>query len=115
MPFDVNVQKALKGQVVQEAQKLTNRELREKSLLSLARRFKPHATRALKTMVSLVEDPNTPPNVKYNASKFILEFSKELNKELYLDKYDDNEGQQIQEVESAPVFSLVMQKPANGS
>lgn len=108
MPFDANVQKALKGQVVQEAQKLTNRELREKSLLSLARKFKPHQAKALKTMIALVEDKDTPPNVKYNAAKFVLEFSKELNKELYLDKYDEDEGNVIQEVESAPVFSLKM-------
>lgn len=108
--FDPNVQKKLLGHKVKDValkDELTNRELREKTLLSLARKFKPHLAKALKRMINLVENENTPPATQYQAAKFVIEFHKDLVGDLYKDKYDGEVGQEIQ-TESAPVFSLRM-------
>lgn len=110
MPYDPAVQKKLQGYKVKDVtlgDQLTNRELREKTLLSLARKFKPHLARALKTMIGLVENPDTPAATKYQASKFIIEFYKSLGEAIYKDRYDDEGGEEIQ-TESAPVFSLTV-------
>lgn len=108
MPFDANVQKKLLGHKVKEAtatDELTNRELREKTLLSLARKVKPHLAKALKTMIGLMEDESAPANVRYQASKFVIEFNRSLSVELYQEKYDDEKGEEVQK-DSAPSFSL---------
>jgi hypothetical protein len=108
MPFDANVQKKLLGHKVKEptvTDDLTNRELREKTLLSLARKVKPHMAKALKTMIMLLEDNATPANVRFQASKWIMEFNRSLSVELYQEKYDDEKGEEIQK-DSTPSFSL---------
>lgn len=108
MPFDANVQKKLLGHKVKEvtaSDELTNRELREKTLLSLARKVKPHLAKALKTMITLLEDKDTPANVRFQASKWIMEFNRSLSVELYQEKYDNEKGEEVQK-DSAPVFSL---------
>ena len=111
MPFNPNVQKKLLGHKVKDvlvADQLTNRELREKSLLSLARKFKPHLAKSLKTMIFLSEDQSVPASVRYQASKFVIEFHKSLVNDLYKDKYDEEGGEEIQSEPAAPVFSLKM-------
>ena len=100
MPFDANIQKALKGhktKPVQIVDKLTHRELREKNLLSLARTFKPGVPKALKSMTDLLHVADSP-GVRMQASKFVIEFYLDVVKSLYKEKYDEQKGDDIQPV-----------------
>jgi hypothetical protein len=100
MPFNIDIQKQLKGHKVKPpkiADKLTNRELREMNLLSLARKFKPSAPKAIHTMTSLLNASDTP-GVRFNAAKFIVDFYLEVVKGLYKEKYDKDLGDDIQPI-----------------
>ncbi|MGL5075937.1 MAG: hypothetical protein ACRDBG_08855, partial [Waterburya sp.] len=91
---------------VQETAK-TNKQLRAKQFLMLSRKLKPYVSDALATINELVDVDTTDPRVKYNASKFLIQMSKSLTENIYQDKYDDEEGEEI-EKEIAPIFSLKM-------
>lgn len=100
MPFDATIQKQLKGHKVKPpkiADKLTNKELRERNFLSLARRLKPGTPKALKTMVDLLDASDTP-GVRFNAAKFVIEFYLDVVKSLYKEKYDKDLGDDIQPI-----------------
>lgn len=100
MPFNIDIQKQLKGHKVKPpkiADKLTNRELREMNLLSLARKFKPSAPKAIHTMTNLLDASDTP-GVRFNAAKFIVDFYLEVVKGLYKEKYDKDLGDDIQPI-----------------
>ena len=83
----------------------TNRRLREKQLLMLSRKLKPHVKSALDTINELIEKPEITPAVKFQASKFMLVTNKTLTESIYADKYDEEE--EVVE-EQKPVFSLRM-------
>lgn len=104
MPFDINIQKQLKGHKIKPAtvkDKLTNRQLRELNLLSLARRFKPKSVQALAALIQLLDVADAP-GVRFNAAKFIIEFYQDVVKSLYKEKYDNDNGEDIQ-----PVFQVI--------
>lgn len=104
MPFNPDIQRALKGYKVKAPtvkDKLTNRELRGLNFLSLARRLKPGSPKALKTMVDLLAASDTP-GVRFNASKFIIEFYMDVVKSLYKEKYDEDKNDDIQ-----PIFQVI--------
>lgn len=82
-----------------------NRRLREKQLLMLSRKLKPHVKKALDTINELIEKPEISPAVKFQASKFMLVTNKTLTESIYADKYDDEF--EVEE-EQKPVFSLRM-------
>jgi hypothetical protein len=83
----------------------TNRSLREQQLLALGRKIKPHVTLAVQTVEELIADVATPAPVKFNASKFMILFSKTLTEGLYKDIYDDEAAARLEQ-KAAPVFSL---------
>jgi hypothetical protein len=85
----------------------TNRALREKQLLTLGRKIKPHVTLAIQTIEALIADPATPAPTKYSASRFMILFSKLLTEGLYKDIYDDEATARMEE-KAAPVFSLTL-------
>jgi hypothetical protein len=121
MPFDSTKLRKDKGQqgndpniysgpktMPQDLPKLTNRELREKEKMSLLRKLKPDQRKAYKNMLALMDNPDVSPSVRFSATKFIIEMYDGLLDSLYKDKYDEEEGEKIQD--SAPVFSLTMVK-----
>ena len=80
---------------------ITNRELREKNLLSMVRRIKPSVPKALKKMVGLLpkENPDStrnPDAVRLLAAKFVIEFYLDLVRSLYKQQYDSEQGVDIQ-------------------
>lgn len=104
MPFNPDIQRALKGYKVKPPtikEKLTNRELRGLNFLSLARRLKPGSPKALKTMVDFLAASDTP-GVRFNAAKFIIEFYMDVVKSLYKEKYDEDKNDDIQ-----PIFQVI--------
>jgi hypothetical protein len=90
----------------------TNKQLRARQLLLLTRKFKPNLAEALRTLNELIEAEKSAPVVRYSASKFLIETSKKLTTDIYKDKYDEEEGEEIEQ-DIAPVFSLTMLRTEN--
>jgi hypothetical protein len=117
MPFDSTKLRKTKGQdgidpniysgpktMPQDLPKLTNRELREKEMMSLIRKLKPEIRKAMKTALGIMEDTEVPAATRLASAKFVFQEYKGLLGDLYKDKYDEDEGEKIQD--TAPVFSL---------
>jgi hypothetical protein len=117
MTFDTTKTRKAKGQqgidpniytgpktMPQDLPKLTNRELREKEMMSLIRKLKPEIRKAMKVALALMEDKEVPAATRLAASKFVFQEYKGLLGDLYKDKYDDEQGDVIQD--NTPVFSL---------
>lgn len=88
--------------------KKTNREIRSDTLLHLVRKFRPHLTRAINAAVEILENKDASESGKLRASALIITTYRELVKDVYDLKYDDEEGEEIQESNKMPAFSLRM-------
>lgn len=90
---------------VLEKEKRTNRELRSEEFMGLVRKFRPHLTKAIQAAVKILDNKESNDQNKLKASALIISTYKDLIKELYDFKYDNEEAEEIQE-KNAPVFSL---------
>ena len=63
--------------------KLTRRELKDRELLMLARKLKPHVADALMTAVNIMKNENAADTARLTASRFIIVTYKEVNDDLY--------------------------------
>lgn len=90
-----------------DKEKRTNRELRSDQFLQLVRKFKPHLTKAVQAAVKILDNEKANDQNKLRASALIISTYKDLVKDLYDYKYDDEAGDEIQE-KSATLFSLKM-------
>ena len=86
-------------------EKKTNRENRSAELLNLIRKFKPLQTKAIQAAVNILDNEEASENGKLRASAMIIQTYKELLKDLYDYRYDDEESEDIQ-ANNSPVFSL---------
>lgn len=86
----------------------SNRELREKALLELARKFKPSVAPAMKTIMQIMGDANASEGGKLKASALIIQTYKTLITDLYDYRYDEEKAEDVQDADKAPVFSLKM-------
>ena len=91
-------------------EKKTNRELRGEQMLFLVRKFRPHLSKAVAAAVSILDNKDASESGKLKASALIISTYKDLIKDLYDYRYDDEEGEELQDVkkESGVVFSLRM-------
>lgn|SRR5574343_749471 len=87
--------------------KKTNREIRSDALLHLVRKFRPHLTRAINAAVEILENKDASESGKLRASALIITTYRELVKDVYDLKYDDEEGEEIQQ-NNAAVLSLTV-------
>lgn len=70
-------------------------------------RLKPGMGKAIKCAQKIIEDDESTESGKLRASALVITTYKELIKELYSEKYDDSEANELEsEEENAPVFSL---------
>ena len=88
-----------------DKEKRTNRELRSEEFMGLVRKFRPHLTKAIQAAVKILDNKESNDQNKLKASALIISTYKDLIKELYDFKYDNEEAEEIQE-KNAPVFSL---------
>jgi hypothetical protein len=82
----------------------TNRELRADQFMQLVRKFRPHLSKAVQVAVTVMNNEKASDTNRLRAAAFIIQTNKELVKELYDYRYDDEGGEEIQE--SGSVFSL---------
>jgi hypothetical protein len=84
---------------------LTGRELRQRELLSLVRKIKPHVSLAITEAVKILGNKEAADANKLKAAVIILDQFKGLVKDIY-DVEDDTSTEEIQQ--NGPVFSLTM-------
>lgn len=88
-------------------EKKTNRELRSTEFMHMVRKFKPHLSKAVKAAVDILDNDKASESGKLKASALIIATYKDLVKELYDYRYDDEDGDEIQQ-DNRPTFSLHM-------
>jgi len=91
-----------------EASDKTNRELRERALLELARKFKPSVAPAMKTILQIMGDDKASEAGKLKAAALVIQTYNSLVKDLYDYRYDEEKAEEVQQTDKAPVFSLKM-------
>ena len=89
-------------------EKPTNREIRERALLELCRKFKPLQTRAIQTALKIMENEQGADQNRLKAAVFLSQTYRQLLIDTFNKDYDEDEGEEIQQGPKAPVFSLTM-------
>ena len=92
---------------VLEKEKRTNRECRSEEFMGLVRKFRPHLTKAIQAAVKILDNKEANDQNKLKASALIISTYKDLVKELYDYRYDEEEAEEIQQ-KNTPIFSLRM-------
>lgn len=104
-----NQHKSSPGTVLE---KPTNRQLREKSLLELARKLRPYQTKAIQTVVKVLDNPDASDQNKLKAASMMVGIYKDLLGEIYDYRYDDSTDDAAEELnQTMPTFSLRMLEP----
>jgi hypothetical protein len=75
-------------------------------MMSLIRKLKPEIRKAMKTALGIMEDTEVPAATRLASAKFVFQEYKGLLGDLYKDKYDEDEGEKIQD--TAPVVRLTI-------
>lgn len=91
----------------------TNKDLRTEELESMLNKLKPGMGKAIKCATQIIDDKESTESGKLRASALVITTYKELIKELYSEKYDEDQGKELDnEDDKAPVFSLrVLEQP----
>jgi hypothetical protein len=94
----------LKGRS-KNVEKKSNKELRMSAMLQLTRMLRPHLGKAVMTAAKIVDNSESTDQNKLKAAAFLVGLYKDVLKECYDYRYDNDEGEKIQE-DNTPVFSL---------
>ena len=86
---------------------MSRRAIKERELLSLMRKIKPHLADAVNTSVKVMKNDESNDNNKLKSAALIMSFYKELLKECYTGDDEDSDGTEVQP-NNGPVFSLTM-------
>lgn len=93
-----------------DEKKLTRREIKDKELLALARKIKPHISAAITESAKIMTSKEATDQNKLKASAFLFTVYRDLIKEVYNSEGvdEDNNSSENNEEDSKPVFSLRM-------
>ena len=94
----------LKGRS-KNVEKKSNKELRMSAMLQLTRMLRPHLGKAVMTAAKIVDNSESTDQNKLKAAAFLVVLYKDVLRDAYDPKYDEEEGEKIQE-DNTPVFSL---------
>ena len=89
-------------------EKKTNRELKEKELLMLLRKIKPHVSEAIIQAARIMKNEEASHQNQLKAATVLLDNYRKLTLDLY-DGDAEGEGTEVQE--NAPSFSLTLLEP----
>lgn len=95
-----------------EDEKVTRRSVKDKELLALMRKFRPHVSTAVMTAVGIMQDESSADQNRLKASALIIKTYNDLIIQTY--EGEDEEGEVVQEVQpqipvdTRPIFSLRM-------
>ena len=85
--------------------KTSNRELKNRELLMLLRKIKPHVADAIMQSAKIMKNADAAHASQLKAASILLEHYRRLTLDLYDGADPDEEGEEIQQ-QNAPVFSL---------
>jgi hypothetical protein len=88
---------------------MSRRAIKERELLSLMRKIKPHLADAVNTSVKVMKNDESNDNNKLKSAALIMSFYRELLKDAYAGSDEDGDGTEVQP-NNGPVFSLTMLK-----
>ena len=86
-------------------EKPTNRFLRERELMGLLRKLKPHVADSIMAAVKIMKNQEAADANKLKAATIIRQQYKDTMLEVYDKDYDEAEAEEIQQ-DNSPVFSL---------
>jgi len=87
----------------------SNKELRTEELEGILNKLKPGMGKAIKCANEIIESKESSEAGKLRASALVIQTYKELIKELYSEKYDEDDAKELNnEEDKAPVFSLTV-------
>lgn len=86
-------------------EKMSNRQLRERELMGLLRKLKPHVADAIMAAVKIMKNQEAAHANQLKAATILLQQYKDTMLEVYDKDYDDSEAEEIQQ-DNSPVFSL---------
>lgn len=89
----------------EDKDKPTNRQLKERELLMLLRKFKPHISDAILAATKIMGNNEASHQNQLKAATIILDNYRKLTLDLYGDADPEEAGEEIQQ-QNAPVFSL---------
>ena len=92
---------------VKGASEMSRRALKDRELISLLRKIKPHMAESIMTAAKIMKSDAAADANKLKASALLISVYKELLKDAY-DGDEESEGTEIQS--NGPVFSLTMVK-----
>ena len=85
--------------------KKTNRELKEKELLMLLRKIKPHVSEAIIQAARIMKNEEASHQNQLKAATVLLDNYRKLTLDLYDGENSEDEGTAVQE-DNTPIFSL---------
>ena len=87
--------------------KPTNRELKERELIMLLRKIKPHVADAIIQAAKIMKNEEAAHQNQLKAAALLLDSYRKLSLDLYGgEDVADDEGEEIQQNNPAPIFSL---------
>lgn len=87
-----------------KAKKFTKRQLRERELLMVLRKIRPHVADSIVAAASIMKNKDAQDSNKLKAATILLDNYRRLVLDLY-DGNDEDEGAEVQQ-ENRPLFSL---------
>ena len=109
MPFekgDQNINRKGRPRKIDVLDKPTNRELKERELVMLLRKIKPHVADAIKEAANIMGNEKASDQNKLKAATILLDNYRRLTLDLYDgEEIADDEGTEVQQ-QNAAVFSL---------
>lgn len=98
---------------VLEKEKRTNREIRQSSLLEVARKLKPHISKSVMAAVAILDNKEASETNKLKAAAFMVTTYRDLLKDIYDLKYSEDEGEEVQEKGGAVLSLRVINTEGN--
>jgi hypothetical protein len=89
-----------------KGEKPTNRELRERELMMLLRKIRPHVASAVSQAAKIMQNDEASHMNQLKAATILLDAYRKLTLDVYDGEEPDAEGTEIQEQNNMPVFSL---------
>lgn len=98
----------LNGRPKGDGKKLTNRQIREREFLSLLRKVKPMLADSVSVASKILKNEEATHANRLKACVIIVELYKDMVESTYDEKYDEDEGEEVQPTNKSPVFSLTI-------
>ena len=102
---DPNINRAGRPTIQDKLQKMTKRELKDRELLLLLRKIRPHVAESIMQAARIMKAESASHQNQLKAATILLDNYRKLVMDLYDGEDEGEEGEEVQQ-QNAPVFSL---------